>query len=124
MKTKQQLDKLRIEQRRLKSFVDKHIDKNYMSADYISSKKRYEEIEAILKKEDTRFSVTDHAVVRYIHRCAGFNTDTIRKALLDKTSQLYEKFGDGIYPIGDDVRCVIKGGRLVTVITSEDDEWK
>jgi hypothetical protein len=67
------------------------------------------------KKEKPSY-VTDHAIVRYVERVMGINTDVIRKGL----SKYCDK-EDGSYFLDSGINVIVIDGRVVTIadITKE-----
>jgi len=66
--------------------------------------------------------VSDHAIVRYIERVIGIDTDQIRAAILGPIAGLTAKVGDtGRFP-ADGFKVVVNKGVVVTVITKQEDK--
>jgi hypothetical protein len=63
-----------------------------------------------------RIPVTDHAVVRFLERALGVDTDELRAEILpvDVLKEI-RALGDGKYPIGRGLRIVVRAGEVVTV---------
>lgn len=71
--------------------------------------------EQIISLEQKKsLTVTDHAVLRYIERVMGINLENIREEILMQTESLYDKLGDGKYPI-EGGRAVITNSTVVTI---------
>jgi hypothetical protein len=68
-----------------------------------------------LKKAVT---VSDHAMIRYLERVEGVNTNaTIRqKILTPQMSQLISQLGDGDYPTTEGFKLRVRKGTIVTII--------
>lgn len=65
--------------------------------------------------------VLDHAIVRYYERVVGLNIREVEKEILtDQLREQHRKLGDGVYPIGNKFRVVIKHNEIVTVLPLED----
>lgn len=57
--------------------------------------------------------VTDHAMIRYLERVVGVDVDQHRRALEERVAQAVELGASAL--IGDGLRYVISGNRIVTV---------
>ena len=60
-------------------------------------------------------TISDHALIRYLERSVGVNTDEIRQSILDTIGSV-SKLGNGKFPIGDGIRAVVKDRVVVTII--------
>jgi predicted nucleotidyltransferase len=84
-------------------------------------KRKINKLSKALKSKSDRFSVTDHAVLRYVQRCMGIDIDMIRESIRKKAIDYFDTFGNGVFPLSESVRMVIKGGHVVTIITKDSD---
>ncbi len=61
--------------------------------------------------------ISDHAVIRYLERVAGLDVDGLRNKILPTgVAALIQGLGDGVYPIGDGYRVVVKNNTVLTVV--------
>jgi len=62
--------------------------------------------------------VTDHAIVRYFERIEGRDIGKIKKEINNpELLEWYDKLGDGgKYPVNNEYRAVISGGKVVTIL--------
>ena len=78
---------------------------------------RIKEIDETFKRLEEPIIVTDHALVRYMERVKGVDTDAIRKEMLPaKTEELIRLLGNATYPIdGTNAKAVVKNNAIITI---------
>lgn len=72
-----------------------------------------------IEQKSDGLRVSDHAIVRYVERVLGVDTEDICKEIIDKVDVMHNQLGNGKYPIGHGSKAVINQGVIVT-ITGED----
>lgn len=66
--------------------------------------------------------VTDHAIIRYLERCAGVNVNEIREQMLAAGRvDIIQQVRTGKVPIGNGVKLVLRDGVVVSVVGREDE---
>jgi len=58
-------------------------------------------------------------MLRYIERVMGIDLSLIEKKIKTEIQSIYEKMGDGMYPIGDGNKVKIKDGNIITILTKD-----
>ena len=79
----------------------------------------------VTRLENNELDVSDHAIVRYMERIMGIDTQMIRDAILtESVRQMHLKLGDGKYPaaVENDDHCtvVIRSGVVITLYGRDD----
>ncbi|MBF6626849.1 hypothetical protein [Tuanshanicoccus lijuaniae] len=74
-----------------------------------------------LTKESKGITVSEHAIIRYLERVLGIDSDEIvEKILPEKTRRLAMELGNGRYAVNEgEFKVVIKNGVVVSVLTDE-----
>lgn len=67
------------------------------------------------KRRRRGLDVSDHAIVRYIERVNGCDTERLKNEIITKIKPLVDKLGDGAYPVGDGFSAVVSKGIIVTI---------
>lgn len=72
--------------------------------------------------EESKPTVSDHAVLRWMQRCMGIDIEAIREQILaDGRREAIEAIGSGKVPIsGEPAKLVVKSKTVVTVVGGED----
>lgn len=72
-----------------------------------------------LRQKENPLKVSDHALMRYMERCKGFDLDAVRSEIItEDLVRLYNQLGNGQYPTGiGTTRVVIEDGVIVTILT-------
>jgi archaellum component FlaC len=69
-----------------------------------------------LKEESNDVIVTEHAILRYVERCMGFNLDQIRNEILtDSLKASIKAMGNGKYPVADGCKAIVKNNTIITI---------
>lgn len=76
-------------------------------------KNELNELEAILNK-NTEIKVTDHALLRYLEREHGLDSERIREDL--QSSILMRKIEDGVCYLGGRLKAIVVNDVIVTII--------
>lgn len=67
-------------------------------------------------KQPNGIYVSDHAVLRFIERVMGFDTEMVKERILTKElKKIIHINGDGHYPV-EDFKVVVKGKTIATII--------
>ncbi|MBR7928164.1 hypothetical protein KBI51_08265 [Aerococcaceae bacterium zg-ZUI334] len=74
-----------------------------------------------LTKESKGITVSEHAIIRYLERVLGINSEEIvEKILPERTKQLAMELGNGQYAVNEgEFKVVIRNGVVVSVLTDE-----
>lgn len=65
-------------------------------------------------------TISEHALLRYVQRVYNLDLEAISKQILpDPVKEQVLTLGDGIYPVQESHKCVVKGNVVVTV-----HEWR
>lgn len=71
------------------------------------------------------YGSTEHAVLRFIARCTGFDVAHFKKLLIDKVNENGGAFSKtGKFPIGEDFIAVVEKGIVITVIDTSQKKKK
>lgn len=87
-------------------------------ADAITTAERLQQQIRIMQTS-TKLKISDHALVRYLQRVEGLDTERIIASIISPVIiGYYSRFGDGTYPIdtGSNIQVVIKDATIVTII--------
>jgi hypothetical protein len=61
--------------------------------------------------------VSEHALLRYIERFVGVDTDSLKKDILNQELVTkHRQLGDGKYPIDGSIKAVIKSNVVVSIV--------
>ena len=69
-----------------------------------------------IKARNKDILVTEHAILRYVERCMGFDLDQIRNEILtDSLKTQIKSLGDGKYPVAEGCRAIVKNNTIITI---------
>jgi hypothetical protein len=67
-------------------------------------------------KDQQQYTVTDHAVIRYLERCVGLDCESARRYIESQCGEQVRKYGAGRFPIDDQFWAVAKNGVVTTIV--------
>lgn len=69
----------------------------------------------IVEIRPKNLTVSDHAIVRYLERAMGVDTEPTRQMIIGKIGGSVKTLGDGKYPIEDGVTAIVANNTVVTI---------
>lgn len=105
-KTRANLTRLDAERKTIKNNIDVQTNK-------------LKQLQADLEvAENSKPMVSDHAVLRWMERCMGFDIEAVRRKILsDGRAETIEAIGSGKIPVaGESAHLVVKSKTVVTVV--------
>lgn len=78
--------------------------------------KKYDVITKQIEQLTKNFTVTEHALLRYLERIYNIDLNAISKKIVESESlKRYDIYGNGEYPLGNGLKMIVKDKIIVTI---------
>lgn len=102
--------------RRFRYAVDRDVRYTKKKSRHSTIEERFTQPKAKRPRQDELHMVTDHALVRYMERVLGMDTEGLRDTILTAEQKAQAVALQAVkIPLGENVYAVVKGGRVVTI---------